>query len=69
MGLEEYLGGSGIASVEWPERCPEAIPERHLAVRFLPRGETEREITFTPQGGFPPVSLLPVSAQSEETAP
>ena len=22
MGLDEYLGGDGIAVVEWPERCP-----------------------------------------------
>ena len=26
MGLDEYLGGDGIAVIEWPTQCPEAIP-------------------------------------------
>ena len=25
LGMDEYLGGDGIALVEWPGRCPEAI--------------------------------------------
>ena len=52
MGMEEYLGGDGVAVVEWPSQCPEAIPETHLAIRLEPSGENEREITFEPMGDF-----------------
>ena len=52
MGMEEYLGGDGVAVVEWPGQCPEAIPETHLALKLTPVGENEREVTFTPVGGF-----------------
>lgn len=52
MGMDEYLGGDGVAVVEWPSQCPEAIPETHLAVALIPVGENEREITLTPMGEF-----------------
>ena len=52
MGMDEYLGGDGVAVVEWPTQCPEAIPETHLAVTLTPVGETEREVAFEPMGEF-----------------
>lgn len=52
MGMEEYLGGDGVAVVEWPSQCPEAIPETHLDIRLTPVGEDEREITISPAGNF-----------------
>ncbi len=52
MGLDEYLGGDGIAVVEWPGQCPEAIPETHLDITITPVDETTREITLIPRGGF-----------------
>ena len=27
LGMDEYLGGNGIALVEWPAQCPDAVPE------------------------------------------
>ncbi len=57
MGMDEYLGGDGIAVVEWPSQCPEAIPETHLALRLSPTGETDREITLTAVGGFRTIEL------------
>ena len=57
MGMDEYLGGDGIAVVEWPGQCPEAIPETHLSVKLTPAGEDEREITFTPMGQFRTITL------------
>ena len=57
MGMDEYLGGDGVAVVEWPSQCPEAIPETHLAVRLMPVGENEREITLTPMGDFRTINL------------
>lgn len=52
MGLDERLGGDGIALVEWSERAAECLPERALRVRLTPRNEDTREIEFLPEGGF-----------------
>ena len=52
MGMDEYLGGDGVAVVEWPTQCPEAIPEDYLEVAIEPLGENERRITLTPRGAF-----------------
>lgn len=53
MGMEEQIGGDGIALIEWSERAPEAVPEKHLQVNIRALDEDTREFTFTPQGGFP----------------
>ena len=44
LGMDEYLGGDGIAVVEWPGRCPEAIPENAVRIRLEAVGENERKI-------------------------
>lgn len=67
MGMDEYLGGDGVAVVEWPSRCPEAIPETHLAVRLTPVGESLREIALTPMGDFRSIDLRK-GAEAHEAA-
>ena len=57
MGMDEYLGGDGVAVVEWPSQCPEAIPETYLSVKLTPVGENEREITLTPMGDFRKIEI------------
>ena len=57
MGMDEYLGGDGVAVVEWPTQCPEEIPDTHLAVTLKPVGESDREITLTPMGDFRPINI------------
>lgn len=57
MGMDEYLGGDGVAVVEWPSQCPEAIPETYLSVKLTPVGENEREITLTPMGEFRKIEI------------
>jgi len=57
MGMDEYLGGDGVAVVEWPSQCPDAIPETCLSVKIEPVGEEEREITLIPEGGFREIVL------------
>ena len=52
LGMDEYLGGDGIALVEWPERCPEAVPADCLLVRFETEGENTRRIRMTAEGAF-----------------
>lgn len=57
MGMEEYLGGDGIAVVEWPSQCPEAIPARHLALTITPVDENTRDVTWECRGGFRAINL------------
>ena len=53
MGMDEMLGGDGVALIEWSEKAPEWVPERALRVNIRAEDEETREITFTPLGGFP----------------
>lgn len=52
MGMDEYLGGDGIAIIEWPSQCPEAIPLCRLEITLAPLADTVREITWRGVGGF-----------------
>ncbi len=52
LGMDDYLGGDGVALVEWPEKCEEAVPEDHLEIRIESCGEETRVFTLTPQGSF-----------------
>ncbi len=52
MGMEEYLGGDGIALVEWPGRCPEALPADFLMIEILPGEENERTLRTVRHGAF-----------------
>jgi tRNA threonylcarbamoyladenosine biosynthesis protein TsaE len=47
LGLEEVLGGDGVAVVEWAERLGPYHPRRHVEVRVDDRGGDERQITIT----------------------
>ena len=44
LGMDEYLGGDGIAVVEWPGRCPDAVPASAVRIRMTAAGENERLI-------------------------
>lgn len=57
MGMDEFLGGDGIAVVEWPGQCPDAIPEDCLSITITPVDETTREIAFSPRGSFHSLNL------------
>ena len=67
LGMDEYLGGDGIAAVEWPEQCPEAVPETFLEIRLEPVGEEERRVTLRPVGGFRELTI-PEDRANEEGA-
>ena len=57
LGMDEYLGGDGVALVEWPDRCPDAIPEDFLRIRIEATGENTRRITEEACGAFRKISL------------
>ena len=42
IGFTEFLGGDGVAVVEWPDRFPAEMPLEHIRVELLP-GENEQE--------------------------
>ena len=46
LGMDEYLGGDGIAVVEWAERCPDARPDNVLRLRLEVTGGESRRITI-----------------------
>lgn len=52
LSMDEYLYGSGVAMVEWPDRAQEAIPQNHLEISMSPLSDDEREIILRPMGGF-----------------
>ena len=52
-GLEDYVGGHAVALIEWPQQCPESLPENHLLISIeYGTREDERIIRLTSQGGF-----------------
>ena len=57
LGMDEYLGGNGIALVEWPAQCPDAVPEEYLWIRITATGENSRQIETEPCGGFRMITL------------
>ena len=57
LGMDEYLGGDGIALVEWPGRCPEAVPVDCLLIRITAEGENTRWIEAEERGGFRKIAL------------
>ena len=44
LGMDEYLGGDGIAVVEWAGRCPDAVPEKVIRISLEVTGEEQRRI-------------------------
>ncbi len=52
LGMDEYLGGNGVAVVEWPECCPEAVPEDCLEITLIPGPGDQRLIRLSSLGGF-----------------
>ena len=52
LSMDEYLQNGGVAVIEWPSRAEEVLPESYLEVSLKPLGDDERQITFTPVGGF-----------------
>ena len=58
LGMDEYLGGNGLAVVEWPERCPEAVPEDCLEITLIPGSGEQRLIRLASLGRFRQLDLV-----------
>ncbi|MBR1585306.1 MAG: tRNA (adenosine(37)-N6)-threonylcarbamoyltransferase complex ATPase subunit type 1 TsaE [Clostridia bacterium] len=53
MGMEEQIGGDGVALIEWYQQAPEYVPNRALRIEIRAIDEESREIRLIPLGGFP----------------
>ena len=52
MGMDEQLGGDGVALIEWSRKAAACLPQRVLEVCIRATGENERKLLFAPRGGF-----------------
>jgi tRNA threonylcarbamoyladenosine biosynthesis protein TsaE len=50
LGLEEYLGGAGVALIEWADKMPALLPGDHLAIRLAYLDETTRQVLVSASG-------------------
>ena len=66
LGLDEYLGGDGVALVEWPERCEGAIPACCLEIRMSDLGGESRRLELISRGGFSLDRLLRGTDEAEQ---
>lgn len=66
LSMDEYLQNGGVAVIEWPSRAEEVIPESYLEVTLEPIDDDERQITFTPVGGFHPIDEEALRAALDE---
>lgn len=46
-GLDEFLRGDGVAVLEWADRWPEILPERHIEVHIEIVDDHTRDITLS----------------------
>ena len=44
IGFEEFLGGDGVAVIEWPDRFPAEMPLEHIRVELLPRANDQERV-------------------------
>jgi len=64
LALDEYLYGEGVSVVEWPDMAREAVPETHLRINISITGETDRQISVEPVGGFHALDSTKLEATS-----
>ncbi|MBQ2696395.1 MAG: tRNA (adenosine(37)-N6)-threonylcarbamoyltransferase complex ATPase subunit type 1 TsaE [Clostridia bacterium] len=46
IGFEEFVGGEGLAIIEWPERAEEILPENRIEILLESCGEDDRRVTI-----------------------
>ncbi len=60
-GLDEWIGGDGIALIEWPERVEEAVPDHCLEITIttIPEKPDSRMISLRRIGSMHQFTFLP----------
>ncbi len=49
-GLADYIGGSGLTVIEWPDRLGSLVPELRLVIELQAIADTERSCILRPHG-------------------
>ena len=52
LGFSEYMYGSGLTVIEWPERLGSLMPSERLHIVLTISGETSRTADLTPHGNL-----------------
>jgi tRNA threonylcarbamoyladenosine biosynthesis protein TsaE len=50
IGLHEFLGGDGVAVIEWADKLEASLPMERLEITLAHQTEETRLITITPRG-------------------
>jgi tRNA threonylcarbamoyladenosine biosynthesis protein TsaE len=50
IGLREFLGGDGVAVIEWADKLDASLPAERLDITIAHQTEETRLITITPRG-------------------
>jgi tRNA threonylcarbamoyladenosine biosynthesis protein TsaE len=50
IGLREFLGGDGVAIIEWADKLEASLPKERLEITIAHQTEETRLITMTAQG-------------------
>jgi tRNA threonylcarbamoyladenosine biosynthesis protein TsaE len=50
IGLREFLGGDGVAVIEWAEKLDASLPAERVEIAIAHQTDEMRLITITPQG-------------------
>jgi tRNA threonylcarbamoyladenosine biosynthesis protein TsaE len=68
LGLREYIYGSGVCAIEWPDRLPESLGE-HLAIRldFEPDG-SRRLVAEAHGASYKPLLEVLVATSERSTS-
>ncbi|MBE0601767.1 MAG: tRNA (adenosine(37)-N6)-threonylcarbamoyltransferase complex ATPase subunit type 1 TsaE [Firmicutes bacterium] len=62
LSLEEYLYAGGVSVIEWPSMARDALPETYLLINISITGESDRQFSFEPAGGFHPLDFHELEA-------
>ena len=52
LSLDEYLYAGGVSVIEWPSMARDALPETYLLINISITGESDRQFSLEPAGGF-----------------
>jgi tRNA threonylcarbamoyladenosine biosynthesis protein TsaE len=50
IGLREFLGGDGVAVIEWADKLDASLPAERLDITLAHQTEETRLVTITPRG-------------------
>ena len=51
LAMDDFIHGTGVALVEWPERAAGALPEETIRVRIELTGDMSRQVEITEPDG------------------